>query len=290
MKAVLYALFCAASVFAQYPEAAGATRDRNVYSKEKARALGQQLATEVEHQADVIDNPILVEYLERVGKWLSAECSVESPLQVRVIASDEMNAFALPGGFLFVNTGLIRNAGSEAELAGVLAHLIASVRTGPLMRSGNIGNYGSIPLIFMGGWHGYGYQPESAKFLLPVGLLKAHRAAVLANDEYGLQCLSQAGYDPEAFVQNLQRLQAAEPAAASTLAAAQFATHPLAGDRIAKAQAAIAEMPPRSEYRMSTSSFDEVKAWVERSYPMRPRRASPPSLLTPEERPPTKPE
>jgi predicted Zn-dependent protease len=268
MKAVLGLLVCVVCGFGQR---SGLPRER---------ALGEELAAEVERQSTVVSDPVIAEYIDRVAQGLVARCPTEMPIDVRVIVSDQMNAFALPGGFLFVNTALIRTADSEAELAGVLAHLIAHVQPGGLAgssRPGQFHNYGSVPLIFMGGWSGHAYRSEAGSTAIPVGLLDAYRAAVFEADQRGVQCLAAASYDPEAFIQNLKRLQTSEARSGET--SRRFLTHPPAAERVEKVQHAIDRLSPRSEYLVNTSQFNEVKHRVEFLYPPQPRRAaSPPSL------------
>src|SRR5947209_11351845 len=130
----------------------------NFYSLEKEIALGKQLAQEVERQAKIVDDPVIAEYVNRVGQNLVRNSDAKVPFTIKVLDAEEINAFALPGGFFFVNTGVLLNADSEAELAGVMAHEIAHVaaRHGTRQATrGQIINYASIPLIFMGGWTGY---------------------------------------------------------------------------------------------------------------------------------------
>src|SRR5438132_1492013 len=130
----------------------------NFYSLEKEIALGKQLAQEVERQAKIIEDPIIAEYVNRVGQNLVRNSDAKVPFTIKVLDSEEVNAFALPGGFFFVNSGLMLKAESEAELAGVMAHEIAHVaaRHGTRQATrGEIANNASIPLIFMGGWAGY---------------------------------------------------------------------------------------------------------------------------------------
>src|ERR1043166_3899509 len=150
----------------------------NFYSLEKEIGLGKQLAQEVERQAKIIDDPIIAEYVNRVGQNLVRNSDAKVPFAIKVLDSEEVNAFALPGGFFFVNTGLILKADDEAELAGVMAHEIAHVaaRHGTRQATrGEIINIASIPLLFMGGWTGYAIQ-EAASMAIPMGFLKFSRA------------------------------------------------------------------------------------------------------------------
>src|SRR5467141_4028191 len=174
----------------------------NFYSIEKEIALGKQLAQEVERQAKIIDDPVIAEYVNRIGQNLVRNSDAKVPFTIKVLDSQEVNAFALPGGFFFVNSGLILKAECEAELAGVMAHEIAHVaaRHGTRQATrGEIANLATIPLIFMGGWTGYGIR-QAASVLIPVGFLKFSRGFEAEADMFGLEYMYKAGYDPTSFV------------------------------------------------------------------------------------------
>ena len=184
----------------------------NWYSMEKEIALGKQLAQEVERQAKVIDDPIIAEYVNRVGQNLVRNSDAKVPFTIKVIDTEDVNAFALPGGFFFVNSGLILKADSEAELAGVMAHEIAHVaaRHGTRQATrGQVANLATIPLIFMGGWAGYGIQ-QAASVLIPVGFLQFSKAFESEADMLGLQYMYKTGYDPEAFVDFFEKIESLE--------------------------------------------------------------------------------
>ena len=160
----------------------------NFYSIEKEIALGKQLANEVERQAKIVNDPVIAEYVNRVGQNLVRNSDAKVPFTIKVIDSEEVNAFALPGGFFFVNSGLVMKADNEAELAGVMAHEIGHVaaRHGTRQATrGEIAQLGMIPLIFMGGWTGYGLY-QAASVLVPVGFLKFSRAM---ESEADLRCV-----------------------------------------------------------------------------------------------------
>jgi len=184
------------------------------------------------------------------------------PLTIKVIDSDEVNAFALPGGFFYVNSGLILAADEEAELAGVMAHEIAHVAarhaTRQMTRS-QWANIGTIPLIFVGG--GIGYAVRSAAGLgLPLTFLTFSRGFEAEADYLGLQYMYKSGYDPNAFISFFEKIQAKEKKKPGTLAKA-FSTHPQTPDRISKSQEEIARiLPARQQYVVTTSEFDNVKA------------------------------
>jgi predicted Zn-dependent protease len=234
----------------------------NFYSLEKEIALGKQMAQEVERQAKIVDDPVVAEYVNRLGQNLVRNSDAKVPFTIKVVDSDEVNAFALPGGFFFVNTGLILKADNEAELAGVMAHEIAHVaaRHGTRQATrGELANYASLPLIFMGGWAGYALY-EGAGAIVPLGFLRFSRAFEAEADHLGLQYMYKTGYDPTAFVdffEKLETLEKRKPGALSKV----FSTHPMTEDRIIAAQREIQnDLQPREEYVLNTSEFMDVKA------------------------------
>lgn len=233
----------------------------NLYSLEREQALGRELAFEVEHSAAVITDPIVSEYVNRLGQNLVRNSDARFPFTIKVLDDDEINAFALPGGFFYVNSGLILAADNEAELAGVMAHEIAHVAARHVTKNytrAQIFNMASIPLIFMGGPFGYAAR-EIAGLAVPMGFLKFSRDAEREADLLGLQYQYRAGYDPQAFVEFFEKLKTTEKKKHSGLAKA-FTTHPMTEDRIKAAQEEIEQdLPPRPEYIVTTSEFDEVK-------------------------------
>jgi predicted Zn-dependent protease len=188
------------------------------------------------------------------------------PFTIKVIDSDEINAFALPGGFFYVNSGLILNADEEAELAGVMAHETAHVCAHHAAREMTRANYaqlGTIPLIFMGGWTGYGIY-EAASIGIPITFLKFSREFEAQADYLGVQYMYRAGYDPQAFISFFEKIQALEKRKPGAVAKA-FSDHPQTPDRILHSQEEIARiLPPRDEYTVTTSEFDDVKARLAR--------------------------
>src|SRR5215510_14878405 len=234
----------------------------NFYSLEKEIALGKQLAQEVERQAKIIDDPIIAEYVNRVGQNLVRNSDVKVPFTIKVLDSEEVNAFALPGGFFFVNSGLMLKAESEAELAGVMAHEIAHVaaRHGTKQATkGQIVNFATIPLIFMGGWAGYAIR-QGAGLAIPLGFLTFSRGFESEADMLGLEYMYKTGYDPTAFVDFFEKIDSLEKKKPGTLSKV-FSTHPMTDDRIKSAQKNISEiLKAKPEYVLNTSEFNDVKS------------------------------
>jgi beta-barrel assembly-enhancing protease len=233
----------------------------NFYSLDKEIALGKQLAQEVERQSKIVDDPIVAEYVNRLGQNLVRNSDAKVPFTIKVIQSAEVNAFALPGGFFFVNSGLILKADNEAELAGVMAHEIGHVaaRHGTKQATrGQLINIGTIPLIFMGGWTGYAIR-QGASLAIPMGFLSFSRAFESEADLLGLEYMYKAGYDPTAFVDFFEKIQTLEKKKPGTMSKV-FSTHPMTDDRIKAAQINIQKyLKAKPEYVVTTSEFNDVK-------------------------------
>jgi len=232
------------------------------YSTEKEIAIGKQYAQMIERSMRLVTDPAVTEYVNRIGQNLVRNSDAKVPFTIKVVDDDSVNAFALPGGFFYVNSGLILAADEEAELAGVMAHEIAHVCARHATRGATraqLANLLSIPLIFVGGGIGYAAQ-EAFGLGMPMTFLKFSRGFEAEADYLGLQYMYKAGYDPNAFVAFFEKLEAQEKKKPGTLAKA-FSTHPQTPDRIKKSQEEIANiLPPRPQYIVTTSEFDDVKA------------------------------
>ncbi len=234
----------------------------NWYSLEKEIRMGKEFAQQIESSVKLVQDPVVNEYVNRIGQNLVRNSDARVPFTIKVVDSDELNAFALPGGFFYVNSGLILAADDEAELAGVMAHEIAHVAARHATRQmtrGQLANLATIPLIFVGGGIGYAIR-SAAGFGLPLTFLTFSRGFEEEADYLGLQYLYKTGYDPQAFISFFEKVQAKEKKKPGTLAKA-FSTHPQTPDRIEKSQSEIAKiLPARDQYVVNTSEFDQVKA------------------------------
>jgi predicted Zn-dependent protease len=266
----------------------------NFYSLEREMALGKGLAQEVERSAKLVDDPVVSEYINRVGQNLVRNSDARVPFTIKVIDSDAVNAFALPGGFFYVNSGLILRAESEAELSGVMAHEIAHVAARHSTKretKGQLTQLATIPLILLGpgGWAGYGIY-QGLNFAIPLSFLKFSRNDEREADFLGLQYMYKTGYDPNAFVTFFEKVQAEEKRRPGTVPTV-FNTHPPTPDRVENVQKEIATiLPARDQYIVTTSEFDAVKARLQRlenRNKLQEQKTDRPTLRTRTERQPT---
>jgi beta-barrel assembly-enhancing protease len=236
-------------------------RQINFYSLDKEVALGRRLAAQVDQQGKFIDDPIVTEYVNRVGQNIALHSDAKIPFTIKVLDSDDVNAFALPGGFLYVNKGAILAADSESELAGVMAHEIGHVaaRHGVEQASkGTLANIAFIPIIFMTGGLGY-LAYEAYQIGVPLAFLKFSRGAEAEADRLGAQYLWAAGYDPNNFLTFFEKLEKKEKGKPGTLSKL-FGTHPPTPDRITKVHDLLVRFPDRDEYMITSSDFLRAKS------------------------------
>jgi Zn-dependent protease with chaperone function len=236
----------------------------NLISLEREIAMGKAYSQEVERTAKLVDDPVITEYVNRVGQNLVRNSDAKVPFTIKVIDSDEVNAFALPGGFFYVFTGLIMRAQEESELAGVMAHEIAHVAARHGTRSMSkqeLLQIAMIPAMILlpGGWAGYGIY-EAMVNVIPLGLLKFSRDDEREADYLGLQYMYKAGYDPNSYITFFERLRQDEKRSPGSIPKV-FSDHPPTDERIEKAQHEISTiLPSRENYIVTTSEFDTVKA------------------------------
>ena len=240
----------------------------NWYSTDWEIRNGKSYSMEIEKSAHMVNDPVVVEYINRVGQNIVKNSDCKVPFTIKIIDSDEINAMALPGGFFYVNSGLIMAADEEAELAGVMAHETAHVcahHAARQMTKMNYAQIASVPLIIMtsGSYTGYGIY-EATQLAIPMAFLKFSRMDESEADYLGLQYMYRAGYDPQAMIQIFEKVDALEKHKPGTLAKV-FADHPATPDRINRCEDEIATiMPAKPDYMVTTSEFDDVKSRLAR--------------------------
>ena len=231
------------------------------YSLQKEVALGQQMASQVDRQGKFIDDPVITEYINRVGQNLVLHSDAKVPFTIKVLDSEDVNAFALPGGFFYVNKGLILAADNEAEVACVMAHEIGHVaaRHGVEQASkAQVANFAMIPLIILTGGLGY-LVYEAANIALPLAFLKFSRSMETEADMLGAEYAWAAGYDPVYLVKFFEKVQKLDKSKPGTLSKA-FDTHPPTPERITRVNALISKFPDHEEYIVNTSDFNKIRS------------------------------
>jgi len=261
---------------------------KSIISTEKEIAIGRQYADQIDKTAKLVKDPVVTEYVNRIAQNVARNSDLKVPLTVKVIDSPEINAFALPGGFLYVNTGLIRAADNESSLAGVMAHEIAHVAArhwASQMTKATLLQYATIPLIFVPmSYPVYIGVSQALNYGVPLTFLKFSRDAEAEADYLGLQYMYKAGYDPNvysAFFGKVLEEERRQPGSVDKL----FADHPPTPERIIQAEEEVKKLPPRDQYLLSTSEFDDVKSRLNTVLASLKKNAKPgPSM----ERPPDK--
>jgi beta-barrel assembly-enhancing protease len=234
----------------------------NWYSLERQIAMGKFYSDRVEATSKIVRDPEVTDYVNRIGQNLVRNSDSLVPFTIKVIESDDVNAFALPGGYFYIDSGLIVAADSEAELAGVMAHEIAHVAACHAARSrtrAQLMNLATFPVMMTGGPLGYAaYQTLS--IIKPLTALKFSRKFESEADYLGIQYLYKAGYDPQALTAFFEKVKMMEKGSRSAVGKA-FETHPQTPDRIEKTQDEIATLlPPQGQYKVDSSDFEDVKA------------------------------
>jgi predicted Zn-dependent protease len=258
--AFVFAAAVASAAAEEKPKEVG--KGINFYSLEREIALGRQLAEEVQRQSRLVEDPIVAEYVNRLGQNLVRNSDAKVPFTFKIIQDDTLNAFALPGGFVFVNSGLIAASETEAELASAMAHEVAHVTARHMTRQatrGQIASLLSLPVsILLGGWTGYVVR-QGAGVAIPMTFLKFGREFEEEADYLGLRYLYDTGYDPAASIDVFERLMSLEKKRPGVMAKV-FATHPMNSSRIERAQKHIQqELAAKPEYIVTTSEFNEIR-------------------------------
>jgi predicted Zn-dependent protease len=241
--------------------AAGDRPAINLYSIPQELALGRQMAAEVEKQAHIVTDPVIAEYINRLGQNLATHAGAEFPITVKMIQSDEINAFTLPGGFVYVNSAMMKMADNEAELASVIAHEIGHAAARHATRQvtrGQLAKFATLPLLLIPGWRGIASQ-QTASLAAPIVSFHFSRAFETEADLLGVRYLAEAGYDPRASIDMFERIESTErrtPGAVSKL----FLSHPPTRDRITKTQSQIGKLRQQTgDYVLNTSEFEDAR-------------------------------
>jgi predicted Zn-dependent protease len=234
----------------------------NWVSLEKEVALGAQVAAEFEQTARLVEDPVIAEYVDRIGQEIVKHSDAKVPFHIKVVDTDEVNAFAFPGGYFYINKGLLLAAENESELAGVMAHEISHViarHATERMSKGQYLQLAAIPALFVGGyWAQMGIQ-NALGLGINLELMGITRESEREADQLGIQYLWNTGYDPNAFVSFFEKMQEEEESQPGGLAG-WFRTHPSTDDRICAALDEQRYLPEKDYYIVNTSEFDRVKA------------------------------
>jgi len=236
----------------------------SIISQEKEIAIGKQYSMQIEHSSKMMTDPVINEYVNRIAQNIARNSDLKIPLTVKIIDAPEINAFALPGGFLYVQTGLLQAAEEEDQIAGVMAHEIAHVACrhwASQMTKATLMQYAMIPLIFTPmSYPIYIGVSQAMNFGVPMAFLKFSRSAEAEADYLGIQYMYKAGYDPTSYVAFFGKVIEQERRSPGSMPSV-FADHPPTGDRIIKSEEEIkAILPKREQYLVSTSEFDDVKS------------------------------
>ena len=246
---------------------------RSMISEQKEIAIGKRYATEIDRSARIIKDPVINEYVNRVAQNVARNSDLKIPLTVKVLDDPSINAFALPGGFLYVNSGLLKAANEEDQVAGVVAHEIAHVAArhwASQMTKATILQYAMIPLMFTPmSFPVYIGLSEGLNLGIPMAFLKFSRNDEAEADYLGIQYMYKAGYDPNAYVAFFGKIvqeARSNPGSVPSI----FADHPPTPDRIIKAEKEIQTiLPQKPEYLVSTSEFNDMKTRLEGVMSMR---------------------
>ena len=236
---------------------------RSIISEQKEIAYGKEISTQVDKQSKLISDPVINEYVNRVAQNVARNSDLKVPLTVKVIDDPTINAFALPGGFLYVNSGVLQAADEESQLAGVVAHEISHVAArhwASEMTKQTLVQYAMIPLMFTPLSIGAYYGIEAAMNGLPIAFLKFNRNDEAEADYLGLQYMYKAGYDPDSYVAFFGKVVQEERRSPGSVPEI-FMDHPPTADRIVKCEQEIKQiLPTKPEYLVSTSEFSDIKS------------------------------
>jgi len=232
-------------------------------SPEKEIAIGKQYSQEIDRTAKLINDPVITEYVNRVAQNVARNSDLKVPLTVKVIDSPGINAFALPGGFLYVNSGLLQTADEESQVAGVIGHEIAHVACrhwAAAQTKQTLLQFMTIPLMFTPmSYPVYIGLVEGMNMGVPMAFLHFSRNDEAEADYYGLQYMVKAGYDPQAYESIFSKVIEEERRIPGSVPKI-FMDHPPTPDRMLAIDQEMKSFPRRDQYLVSTSEFDDVKA------------------------------
>lgn len=231
------------------------THATNLYSLEREKQLGKALSEEVERTSKLLTDPAITEYVDRVAQTVAKNSDARMPITVRVIDSDSVDAFTLPGGYQYVSRGLLLRLAGEGELASVLARGIAhtALRSSTTLATrADILQISTVPLSNSAPGNSF---PSDAALAVPLTSLEMHRDDELDADYFGVQYLYKTGYDPECFLDFVQRIWGS--GATATKVPAAFSAYPPLDERLAALRSEISKiLPPRDGATVSTPEFD----------------------------------
>jgi len=233
-------------------------RGVNFYSVQHEKDLGKSLADEVERSAKLMQDPSVIEYVEKVAQNVTKHSDAEIPITVRVIDSDAVTTFTLAGGYQYVSRGLLLKLENEGELASVLARGIAhtALRSATTQATKAQLMAATVPVLASGPSSSSARQAPTTSLIQ----LKMKRDDELDADYFGIEYVYKAGYDPECFTSFLQRIWGFNATAANDSVSKVFGTYPPLDERLAALKKEISKiLPPRDGAIISTPEFDEFK-------------------------------
>ncbi|MFN3326415.1 MAG: M48 family metallopeptidase [Bryobacteraceae bacterium] len=242
----------------------------NLFSPQQDVELGREAAAQVSGQVDVVSDPALQNYVRTIGQRLAAQPGAGNfPYTFTLVNDSSINAFALPGGPIFLHTGLIANAENEAQVAGVIAHEISHVALRHGTSQVSRAYVAQLPAVLAGvtvGGTMLGQLAQLGVGLSTTGLLLSYsRSAEAEADALGARIMADAGYNPIEMARFFERLEVAGAPRAPEF----LSTHPRPGNRIRMVQAEIQAMPPR-QFTAGTGQFQRMQQLVAQLPP--PRR------------------
>lgn len=231
----------------------------NLMSLEDEWRLGQQLEADIARQMRIVNDPIIAGYVNKVGQRMVRQTAMANlPWKFHVVNDPEINAFNIPGGHVYVTTGLIAATDSASELAGVMSHEIAhGVERHATEQMSKAYGLNILAAVLLG-QNPPVYQQILAQILGTGAIARFSRTAENEADDLGVRFMYQAGYDPRGMVTMFEELLSRRQRAPGSIQKF-FATHPLTEDRISNVTSEIAKLPPRSDLITTEAEFTRVR-------------------------------